>query len=67
MKAALKLYTDSVLEFIYATFYGFLRDTVVISSLFAVGWLTRRGQPARLGSVPTSAQPANQSISDSPM
>jgi hypothetical protein len=66
-KAALQLYSDSVLEFIYATCYGFLRDTVVIGSLFAVGWLTRRGQPVRLGSVPTSAQPAGPSISDSPM
>jgi hypothetical protein len=56
-KAAQFLYDSSVLEFIVAVFYGFLRDTVVIASLFAVDGICRGGdQPPKTRSVlPSSA------------
>lgn len=56
-RAALSLYAAAVLDFINAIFYGFLRDTVVITCLFAVGWYMQRGQPtAKVRSVsPSSA------------
>jgi hypothetical protein len=49
-KAALRLYSASVLQFVSATCYGFLRDALVISSLFAIGWYGQQflGAPARL-------------------
>jgi hypothetical protein len=50
-KAALGFYAVSVLEFVSATFYGFLRDTVVITLIFTVGWYlqgnTGSGRPAK--------------------
>lgn len=36
-KASLRIYAESFLGFVSATFYGFLRDTIIISLIFFVG------------------------------
>lgn len=50
-KGALRLYVTAVLEFVSVVFYGFLRDAVVITVLFAVGWYLQGGRPAKARSV----------------
>ena len=47
-KATLLIYESSALEFINAVFYGFLRDTVVITIIFAVGWYMLGSRPAKI-------------------
>lgn len=54
-KTAETLSGASVLEFLNAIFYGFLRDTIVIASIFAIGWYLLGGRPAKGRSVPRAS------------
>ena len=55
-KAALLIYSASVLEFINAVFYSFLRDTLIIGIIFVIGWYLQGSRPAKVRSVSTSRQ-----------
>jgi hypothetical protein len=59
-KAALRLYPLSVLEFINAIFYGFLRDTVVIACIFVVGRYLQGTMPAKVGLASSPTHPFAQ-------
>jgi hypothetical protein len=46
-KAALRLYPMSVLGFMHMTCYSFVRDALMISTLFALGWLVAIALPSQ--------------------